>query len=83
MLWGAMVVKLIDGNIRAAAVYAFVCAAFAYFGIIHSALADGNLYLPWHLAESNRRIPNQFGAAYLGMSLIFVVLSLRQKEAAH
>jgi adenine/guanine/hypoxanthine permease len=75
MLWGAIVVKLIDGRVRAAATYVLVCAAMAYFGLIHSAAPDGNLYLPWNLAESARRIPNQFAAAYGALALLLLALS--------
>jgi adenine/guanine/hypoxanthine permease len=75
MLWGAIVVKLIDGRVRAAATYVLVCAAMAYFGLIHSAAPDGNLYLPWNLVESARRIPNQFAAAYGTLALLLVGLS--------
>src|SRR4051812_5304318 len=68
MLWGAIVVKLIDRQIRAAAVYVTICAVLTYFGLIHSALPDGNLYLPWNLPEPARRIPNQFTAAYAALA---------------
>ena len=83
MLWGALVVQLIDGRLRAAATYAFVCAVLTYFGLIHSALPDGNLYLPWNLAENARRIPNQFTAAYLALAVLFLTLSfIRPKPPA-
>jgi len=75
MLWGAIVAKLIDGRIRAAAIYVFICAAMTWFGLIHSALPDGNLYLPWTLAENASRIPNQFTVAYLALAILFLALS--------
>lgn len=75
MLWGSIVVKLIDGCVRTAALYVLVCAAMAYFGLIHSAAPDGNLYLPWNLAESARRIPNQFSGAYLALAFLLLLLS--------
>jgi AGZA family xanthine/uracil permease-like MFS transporter len=80
MLWGAIVAKLIDGQIRAAATYVFICAAMTWFGLIHSALPDGNLYLPWTLAENARRIPNQFPVAYLALALLFLALSFSNKK---
>lgn len=76
MLWGAIVVKLIDGKIRSAALYAFTCALLTYFGLIHSALPDGNMYLPWNLPEAARRVPDQFAVAYFALALLFVALSL-------
>jgi adenine/guanine/hypoxanthine permease len=80
MLWGAIVVKLIDRQIRAAAVYVIICAVLTYFGLIHSALPDGNLYLPWNLPEPARRIPNQFTAAYTAVAGMFLLLSWRREE---
>jgi AGZA family xanthine/uracil permease-like MFS transporter len=75
MLWGAIVVKLINREVRAAAVYVIICALLTYFGLIHSALPDGNLYLPWNLPEAARRIPNQFATAYLALAALFFALS--------
>jgi AGZA family xanthine/uracil permease-like MFS transporter len=79
MLWGAIVVKLIDGKIRLAAAYVMLSAVFAYFGLIHSALPDGNLYLPWHLPEAARRIPNQFSIAYAALGIFLFVIRGKSK----
>jgi AGZA family xanthine/uracil permease-like MFS transporter len=75
MLWGAMAVKLIDGKIRAAAAYALLCASFTFFGLIHSALPDGNMYLPWKLGDAARQIPYQFAIAYAAVAILFLLLS--------
>jgi AGZA family xanthine/uracil permease-like MFS transporter len=83
MLWGAIVVKLIDGHVRAAAGYVAICAVMTYFGVIHSALPDGNLYLPWNLAEATRRIPNQFAAAYLSLAALFISLTFIRRAEVH
>jgi adenine/guanine/hypoxanthine permease len=81
MLWGAIAAKLIDGCIRVAAAYAFVCGAMAYFGLIHSATPDANMYLPWNLSAATQRIPNQFAVAYLALTLLLFALSLTRKPA--
>src|SRR5207248_6938600 len=65
MLWGAFVAKLIDRQLKTASFYLLLCAAFTFFGIIHSALPEGNMYLPWLLPDSARRIPYQFTAGYV------------------
>ncbi len=75
MLWGAFLAKLIDREMRAAACYLLICAGLTFFGVIHSAVPEGNLYLPWSLAEGARRIPYQFAAGYLALALLFVGLS--------
>src|SRR5207244_11280234 len=46
MLWGAFVAKLIDRNLKTASLYLLICAAFAFFCIIHSALPGGNTDRP-------------------------------------
>jgi adenine/guanine/hypoxanthine permease len=78
MLWGAIVVKLIDRQVRSAAGYAFICALFTFFGLIHSALPDGNMYLPWNLPEAFRRIPCEFTIAYAAVAVMFAALSARK-----
>ena len=75
MLWGAFVAKLIDRRLKTASFYLLLCAAFTFFGIIHSALPEGNMYLPWLLPDSARRIPYQFTAGYLVLALLFLALS--------
>jgi AGZA family xanthine/uracil permease-like MFS transporter len=46
MLWAAALAALLDGRLRRAAVYLFICAACALFGIIHSPLPTAVLGLP-------------------------------------
>jgi adenine/guanine/hypoxanthine permease len=75
MLWGAFVAELIDRKLRNASFYLVLCAALTFFGVIHSALPEGNMYLPWLLSDSARRIPYQFTAGYLVLAFMFTVLS--------
>ncbi|MEW6509897.1 MAG: hypothetical protein AB1428_02940 [Bacteroidota bacterium] len=65
MLWGAFLAKLIDRNLRSAALYLTILAVFTFFGVIHSASPDGLMYLPWTLIGLARQIPFQFAGAYL------------------
>jgi AGZA family xanthine/uracil permease-like MFS transporter len=85
MLWGAFLAELIDRKLRRAAVYVCILSGFSLFGIVHSATADGNMYLPWTLSASDSRIPYQFTAAYLALALVFLALSIRnpQLETPH
>ncbi len=46
MLWGAAVAHLIDGKIKNAGIYFLICAFFTSFGLIHSTLPSGGLYVP-------------------------------------
>jgi len=75
MLWGAFVAKLIDRKLRQASLYLVIMAVFTFFGIIHSAIPDGDSYFPWNLQGIFRQVPYQFTAAYLVLALMFFVLS--------
>ncbi|MCU0292595.1 MAG: hypothetical protein MUF10_11510, partial [Thermoanaerobaculaceae bacterium] len=49
---------------------------FTFFGVIHSSAADGNMYLPWQIADPlQRAIPYQFATAYLVLALLLLALS--------
>jgi len=50
LLWGGMLAYVIDRRPKMAALYACVCAVFTLFGIIHSVLPTGEIYLPWMVA---------------------------------
>lgn len=52
LLWGGMLAFLIDRRPIMAALYALLCAGFTLFGVIHSVLPTGEMYLPWKAASS-------------------------------
>ncbi|MDD5657259.1 MAG: hypothetical protein PHF00_08405 [Elusimicrobia bacterium] len=80
MLWGAFLAKLIDRKLRASAIYLLILAAFSFVGVVHSAMPEGNMYLPWNLAEPFRRIPYQFATAYAVLALLLLGLSLSKES---
>jgi AGZA family xanthine/uracil permease-like MFS transporter len=84
MLWGAFIAKLIDRELKTASIYLWICAVFTFFGIIHSAIPDGNMYLPWNLEGMARQIPYQFTSAYVALAVLMFLLSFTKgiKEAA-
>jgi len=47
ILWGGLLADLIDGRLRRASIYVFSCALCTLFGLIHSVLPSGEIYLPW------------------------------------
>jgi AGZA family xanthine/uracil permease-like MFS transporter len=76
MLWGAFLAELIDRRLRLASLYLGILALFAFFGVVHSALPEGNMYLPWQLVEPlQRAIPYQFATGYLVLALMVLALS--------
>ncbi|MBN2507337.1 MAG: hypothetical protein JXQ71_11640 [Verrucomicrobia bacterium] len=78
MLWGALLATLIDRQLRRAALYLVILAALTAFGLIHSALPDGSMYLPWRLELPARLIPVHFTAAYLALAALLGALSLKR-----
>jgi adenine/guanine/hypoxanthine permease len=75
MLWAAFLAELIDRRLRISAVYLLILAAFSFFGIIHSALADGSMYFPWRLSGLAQQVPYQFALAYFVLAVLFAALS--------
>jgi adenine/guanine/hypoxanthine permease len=80
MLWGAFLAKLIDRSLRSSAVYLLILAAFSFFGIVHSARADGSMYLPWDLDGAAREVAYQFTLAYLVLGGLFFALSYTKES---
>jgi AGZA family xanthine/uracil permease-like MFS transporter len=87
MLWGAFTAEMIDRRLKMASLYLGVCAFLAFFGIIHSAIPDGNMYLPWNLEGIARQIPYQFTSGYLALATLLFLLSYtkesKEAPAAH
>ncbi|MDE3056392.1 MAG: hypothetical protein KGJ59_00355 [Bacteroidota bacterium] len=80
MLWAAFLAELIDRRLRISSVYLLVLAVLTFFGIIHSAMPDGAMYLPWLLPEAVRQIPYQFTLAYVALALLFAALSFTKES---
>lgn len=83
MLWGGFLAVLIDRRLRLASLYLCILAACTFFGVVHSALPEGNMYLPWTLASPLlRAIPYQFATAYLALAAVIFLLSFHTAETA-
>jgi len=80
MLWGAFLAKMIDRELKTASVYLFILAGFTFFGVIHSASPDGNMYLPWNLSAPGNQIPYQFTAAYALIAVVVLALSFTKQS---
>jgi adenine/guanine/hypoxanthine permease len=81
MLWGAFLAEMIDRRLRRSALYLAILAAFSYFGVVHSALPEGSLYLPWTLARPlERAIPQQFALGYLVLAALMLVFSFTRES---
>lgn len=80
MLWGAFLAELIDRRLKISALYLLICAFFSYFGVIHSAMPDGSMYLPWTLDGVAQQVPYQFALAYFSLAALFFGLSYTKES---
>ncbi len=80
MLWGAFVAKLIDRKLKQASVYLIIMAGFTFFGIIHSASPNGDIYFPWNLQGIIQQVPYQFTMAYLILAIMLFGLSFTKES---
>jgi AGZA family xanthine/uracil permease-like MFS transporter len=70
MLWGGALAHLIDGHARAAAATLAACAGLSFFGVMHSVLPSGGVYLPWSVPSS---LPYHWTAAYAALALALLI----------
>lgn len=82
MLWGAFLAEMIDRRLRNCAIYLFILALLTFFGIIHSASLQANVYFPWLLTGIEQQIPYQFTLAYIVLGMMVLLASLTQKAEA-
>jgi len=74
LLWGSMLAFLIDYKARLAALCSAICALLTLFGIIHSVMPSGELYLPWQIHSHAHYM---LATAYLALSCILLLLTGR------
>ncbi len=67
MLWGAIVAFIIEHRLQQAIGYLLVTAGLTFFGIIHSVMPNGDIYLPWLTGQNS---PYLFTAAYLSLAAL-------------
>ncbi len=80
MLWASFLAELVDRRLKISALYLVILAFFSYFGVIHSAMPDGSMYLPWKLSGIAQQVPYQFSLAYLALAAIFFGLSYTRES---
>ena len=78
LLWGSMLAFLIDHKAKLAALCASVCAVLTLFGIIHSLMPTGELYLPWQITTHAHYMT---ATAYFVLSGILLLLTGKQNES--
>lgn len=71
LIWASMLAMMIDRRLHVAAMFAALMAGCTLFGITHSPLPGGPLYLPWQLSGEPLRAVLEFSVGY---ALVAVLL---------
>jgi AGZA family xanthine/uracil permease-like MFS transporter len=74
MLWGAALAFLVDHRIRASAAVLGICATLSLFGLIHSVLPSGGVYLPGSAALLGSAAPYHWAAGYAVLAVLLLLL---------
>jgi adenine/guanine/hypoxanthine permease len=82
MLWGAFLAFLIDHRFAASATTLALCSALSLFGVIHSVLPTGGIYLPWSGALRGSVAPYHWAAAYAVVAIMIVALAATARPSA-
>jgi len=82
MLWGAALAFLIDRRIAATSVTLLVAGGLSLFGLIHSVLPTGGIYVPWSDALLGSRMPYHWATAYAAVALLVTALGRGDREGA-
>ncbi|WP_308909387.1 hypothetical protein [Pseudokordiimonas caeni] len=86
LIWGAMLVWIIDRSMKRAAFAAIAAAVFTLFGVIHSVLPSSGMYLPWAMPAMDgfaSVLPYRLAAGYLITAIMLFLFSLdREKPKA-
>ncbi len=91
LLWAATMAFIIDYQLKRAAAMMLLAAFFTLIGFIHSLAPQGEVYLPWMIAESVNQdllpkaavIPYDFALGYFIMAMLFFALSMRKDPTAN
>ena len=83
LLWASGLAAIIDRRLSTAATFFATCAGASLFGIIHSPLPDGRMFLPWQLRDLLQlqnveehlwQTPIRYAAAYLAVAIMLLAL---------
>lgn len=80
MLWGAALAFLVEARVYRAAAGFAICGALSAFGLIHSVLPTGGVYLPWSASLHGSHAPWHWMAAYLVLAALLVASSIRSRR---
>jgi len=73
LLWSSALAALIDRRLWRAAIFFFVAAVCALFGIIHSPEPGSPMFLPWNLSKDAVPVVTQYVSGYVVVALLLLV----------
>ena len=74
LLWASALAFLIDHRLQRAAAYFALAAVFTLFGLMHSPLASGALYVPWNSGEAHATLAPVMYRWAIGYALVALLL---------
>jgi AGZA family xanthine/uracil permease-like MFS transporter len=72
LLWGSAAAFLIDRRIIPATAILAICGVLSLFGLIHSVLPSGGVYLPWNVPTA---LPYHWAIGYIGLAGLLLAIS--------
>ena len=75
MLWGAFLAFILDRKLMSAVATLIICGILSCFGLIHSILPTGGIYLPWSHELGLSTFHYQWAAAYGLLAAVLWMLS--------
>jgi adenine/guanine/hypoxanthine permease len=80
LMWASLLAMMIDRRLQTASLFAALMAAFTLFGVTHSPLAGGPMFLPWWLEGDALRSTLEFTAGYGLVALLLFAWDLWAKR---
>jgi AGZA family xanthine/uracil permease-like MFS transporter len=79
MIWGGAAAHLLDRKMSQAGIYLGVAAVLSLFGVIHSTMPHGDIYLPWRCGSS---VPFTLGAAYAVTAITLALVTRASRSVS-
>lgn len=83
LIWGTMIVWIIDKKMTRAALAALAAAIFTEFGVIHSVMPTSEMYLPWAIPDLGglEVMPHRLAAGYLVAAIMLYLAGFVKNNA--
>lgn len=74
LLWASSLAMIIDRRFRSAATFFFIATICTLFGVMHSPLPGGPVFLPWELGAAEKSIMCRYAIGYASVAVILLLL---------